>query len=118
MQKFTSITLTVNKNKKPENNLPDFNMSVKAGENPDGTGKFINVGGGWKKQDKNGQTYMSLSLATAYNKDTNERLTYTNQNGDIIPKVGFVLVDETELRELMKKATANTGEAYNDLIPF
>lgn len=117
MKQFKSITLTVNKNKKPDNNLPDFNMTIKDGEKADGTANFLNVGGGWKKQDKNGQTYMSLGLANAFDKENNP-ITYQNQNGQTVQRQGYVLVDEIELRELMKKVTLATGEAFNGNIPF
>lgn len=117
MKKYLSITLTVNKQKKEGDNLPNFNMSV-MDKKQDGTAEFHNIGGGWKKLDKNGQSFMSLGLANAYNKDTNERLTYTNKNGEVIPKDGYCIVSEPELRELMKKVTANTGEAFNDNLIF
>lgn len=117
MKIYNAITLTVNKNKKEGDNLPNFNMSVMEKKMDDKV-EFHNIGGGWKKLDKNGQSYMSLSLANAYNKETKERLTYTNKNGDVIPKDGYCIVSEPELRELMKKATANTGEAYNDNLAF
>lgn len=117
MKTWHSITLTVNKNKKEGDNLPNFNMSV-ADKKEDGKVEFKNIGGGWKKLDKNGQTFMSLGLANAYNKETRERLTYTNKNGDIIARDGYCIVSEPELRELMKKVTAATGEAFDDNLIF
>lgn len=117
MKTYHSITLTVNKNKKEGDNLPNFNMSV-MDKKQDGTAVFHNIGGGWKKLDKNGNSFMSLGLANAFHKETNEPLTYTNQNGDIKFKEGYVVVNERELRELMKKATDNTGEAFVENIPF
>lgn len=116
MKTYKSITLTVNKNKKEGDNLPNFNMSV-MDKKQDGTAVFHNIGGGWKKLDKNGQSYMSLGLANAFDKDNNA-LTYTNQNGDIKFKDGYVVVHERDLRELMEKATDNTGEAFVENIPF
>lgn len=117
MRTYHNITLTVNKNKKEGDNLPNFNMSV-MDKKQDGTAVFHNIGGGWKKLDKNGQSFMSLGLASAFDKETNEPLTYKNQNGDILFKDGYVVVHERELRELMKKVTASTGEAFNDNLIF
>lgn len=117
MKTYHSITLTVNKNKKEGDNLPNFNMSV-ADKKEDGKVEFKNIGGGWKKLDKNGQSYMSLGLANAFNKETNEPLTYTNQNGDIKFKDGYVVVNERDLRELMKQVTDATGQAFVENINF
>lgn len=117
MKQYKHVTLSVNKSKKEGDNLPNFAMSV-MDTNQDGKTIFTAIGGGWKKLDKNGQSYMSLSLANAYDKNTKERLTYTNKNGDVIPKDGYCIVSEPELRELMKKVTLATGEAFNDNLIF
>lgn len=117
MKYYRNVTLTVNKNKKEGDNLPNFNMSV-MDKKQDGKVEFKNIGGGWKKLDKNSQSYMSLGLASAFNKETNEPLTYTNQNGDVKFKDGYVVVHERELRELMKKVTASTGEVFVENLPF
>ena len=116
MKTYSNITLTVNKNKKEGDNLPNFNMSVMEKKMDDKV-EFHNIGGGWKKLDKNGQSFMLLGLAKSFDKD-NKPLTYTNQNGDVKFKDGYVVVHERDLRELMKKATLNTGEAYNENIDF
>lgn len=111
MKTFKFLNLTVNKNKKEGDNLPNYKLSTRDGE------EFIEIGGAWKKQDKNNQTYISIGLANAFDKE-NKPLTYQNKNGDKLQKKGYVLLDEVEYRELLKKITLDTGEAFVENLDF
>ena len=113
---FKSITVTKNNLKELGDNKPDYNLSVKDGE-IEGKSTFINVGGGWLKKNVKGDSYISLSLANAFDKDNNP-LTYTNKNGDVLQRKGYVLLDEVAYRELLKKVTASTGEAFDENLIF
>jgi len=111
MKTYKQIFLQTNKDKKPDTNLPDYKMSVLNGDD------FIEIGAGWKKIGKTGAPFVSLSLANAYDKE-NQPLTYQNKNGDTIQRKGYIILDEKEYRELLKKITKETGEAYLENLSF
>lgn len=111
MKTFKSITLTVNKNKKIGDNLPDYKLSTKDGED------FIEIGGAWKKQDKNNQSYISIGLANAFDKDKRPVM-YKNKEGKESQRRGYVILDEIEYHELLKKLHNATGEVFPEIIPF
>lgn len=50
----------LHKNKKEKDNQPDYKISFKTNDT------FVEGGACWKKQDKNGNTYLSCKLGDAY----------------------------------------------------
>jgi len=111
MKTFKTFTLNKNKQKTAGDTKPDYNISTKDGE------EFVNIGGAWLKQDKNNQSYLSLSLASSFDKEKNPIMLET-KGGEKYQKKGYVILEELEYHELLKKVNASTGEIFNDIIPF
>lgn len=55
---FSNFQIFKNKFKKEGTAQPDYKISAK-----DETGKFIEIGAGWKKNMTNGETYISCKLS-------------------------------------------------------
>ena len=78
---------------KKNDKSPDYNVSVKVGEN------YVNIGGCWLKEGKSGK-YFSCKLSDGYKSDKGERFGFSIEQDEVLAKANSVITGEATKNDI------------------